>query len=125
MQVRRYVEADFEQVRSWLEARNMKVFHPAILPSTGFIIDNNAVVFLYKTDSDLCYLENLITNPSSDSAARDKAINLIIEAAFNEANRLGFKFVMSVTDVPAVIARALSLNAHIETNKVLLTKQLS
>lgn len=123
--IRRYEDKDFEQVKSWLESRDMRVFHPNILPKTGFIVDEVAVVFLYRTDSDICYLENLVSNPNSEQETRDKAIKALIEEAFKEAKSQGFKFVIAVTDVPAVIERALSVGSHIETKKVLLTKQLS
>lgn len=125
MQVRRYELEDFEQVQSWLEARGMKVFHPAILPKTGFIVNHVAAVFVYSTDSDICYLENLISNPNTDNKVRDEAIADLINEAFKEARSQGFKFIMAVTDVPAVIVRALQVGAQVEANKVLLTKQLS
>ncbi len=124
MQVRKYEEKDFDQIKSWLELRKMKVIHPRILPKTGFIVDGVAAVFIYRTDSDLCYLENLISNPESDNEVRDTAIKSLVDEAFKEAS-LEFKFILAITDLPAVITRALSVGAYIETNKVLLTKQLS
>ncbi len=122
--VRRYKPEDFSQVQSWLEHREMKVIHPSVLSQTGFIVDDTAVLFLYKTDSDVCYLENLFSNRESIPEYRNHAISLLIDEAFQEAKTQGFKFVMSVTDVPAVIARAVASGCQIEPNKVLLTKQL-
>lgn len=122
--VRRYVDGDFDQIQEWLKRRQMKVFHPNILPKAGFIVDEVAAMFLYETDSDICYLENLVSNPYINSEARDHAISLIVEAAFAYAVMQGFKFVMSITDHPQVIKRAIRSGAKVEPGKVLLTKQL-
>ena len=124
MIVRKYQKEDFCQISEWLINRNSLVFHPNILPENGFIVDQVAAVFLYSTDSDFCYLENLVSNPDVDSKIRNEAISKMIEHAFAAASDLNFKFVLAVTDVPAVVARAVTLGAKTETNKTLLTKQL-
>lgn len=122
--VRRYRDEDFDQVRQWLIDRNMKVFHPAILPKTGFIVDEVAVVFLYRTDSDIAYMENLISNPKSRDTDRDDAINQLVEVTFLAATQLGFKFVMAMTKNPKVIERAILAGAKCDGGNVHLTKQL-
>ncbi len=122
--VRRYKDSDFEQISEWLIERGQKVFHPNVLPQTGFIVDQVAAIFVYETDSDMCYLENLVANPFINQEAKDYAITELIEAAFAHASNNGFKFILAVTDHPKVIERALAVGAHIEMNKVLLTKQL-
>lgn len=122
--IRRYKPEDFKQIEQWLIDRGMKVFHPRVLPETGFIVDDIAAIFLFKTDSDSCYIENLVSNPHSDQAERDECIKQLLDTVLQEATRIGFKFAMAVTDSRPVITRALSHGAEIEPNKVLLTKRL-
>lgn len=122
--VRKYKPEDFHQIETWLKDRSMKVFHPRILPENGYIVDEVCALFLYKTDSDISYIENLITNPHSEQEYRNLCINAVIEACFSRATELGYKFVMGVTDNFQVVKRAIYHEAQVEKDKYLLTKQL-
>jgi len=122
--VRRYKTEDFDQIKQWLIDRNQKVFHPRILPKVGFIVDDLAAVFLYQTDSDLAYIENLVSNPHAGYEERDDAICQVTDTALQAATILGFKFVMGVTKNKSVLVRAVKKGAKVEAGQFLLTKQL-
>lgn len=120
--IKQYEPSDYEEIMSWMLRRNKEKIHPNMLSEHGFVDVGNAAIWLYGTDSDFCYLENLIANP--DSTDRDGAIKRILEVAMDTGKKLGYKFCLSVTDIGAVIARAVAMGGKTEPNKTLITLQL-
>ena len=120
--IRRYEDSDYEEVMSWLDARNIPRIHQNVLPAVGFIVPGHAVVWLYQTDSDFCQIENLYSNPAS--IEKRKYVDLVIDTAIKAARELGYKFVQSTTSHPSVIKRAVKLGAKTQTLQTLITLQI-
>jgi len=93
-------------------------------PETGFIVDGVAAYFLYKTDSSVCWLENMISNKKADPQTKDEAIQKLAIAILHEAKVQGFKVAYATTDNVSVIKRAVTLGAKAKTAQILLTKDL-
>lgn len=93
-------------VQTWCRDRNMGVFPDAWLPPTGAIVEGVLAAWLYKTDSGLCYLENLISSPSSTATERAIALPLVLRALEAEAVRCGFKYAIGFSSIPTVVQAA-------------------
>ena len=120
--IRKYLASDYDEVMSWLDARGMKKIHSRILPENGFIIPGIGAVWIYKTDSDICFIEELYSNPKAES--KREHIDQLIMVAIEAAKEMGFKFIQSVTSHPSIIKRAVLLGAKIETLQTLITLQI-
>jgi hypothetical protein len=105
MKVRKFYKEDLGQINGWLEARGWPVLTESVLPRTGFIVDETAVGFLYKTDSSLCWMEWLVTNPSAPSEHRDKALDGVIEHLTSEAKMWGARAVFTSVSDAGLIER--------------------
>lgn len=102
----RYVrEQHFEQVREWLRNWNEDIV-PRGLPENGFIIPGKAAGFLYRTDSSVAWIENLVAAPGLDRQERNLAVDAIVAAVVERARELGFEVLMGYTSLEAVLNRA-------------------
>lgn len=124
IQVRRYTPEDYPMIKSWFLDRGMSAPLLTTLPQVGFVVPDVAAYFLYQTDSNAAYLENLCSNLNTTPEHRDAAIDLIVHEAMKAAKELGFTRCLAVTDNPTVVKRALLKGATAEPNKVLLIKLL-
>ena len=124
MIVRPFEPKDFEQIKAWASHRGDS-YNEDQFPKTGFIVDGFAAYFLYSTDSSVCWLENLISNSKTDPFIRDIALDLVIKAAFQKAEALGFKVAYAATDLFSAARRAKHHGAEVKSNYLLLTKILT
>jgi len=120
--IRQYTKDDYEMIMSWLDAREMPRVHENVLSTLGFIIPDVAVIFLYATNSDMCQLENLYSNPKAEN--KNQQINFLLDTAIKAAKSMNYKFVQSVTKSPAIIKHALKFGAKLETGQTLITLQI-
>jgi hypothetical protein len=125
MIVRNYEPSDFETVKGWAQAGYDTEYTAEQFPKTGFIVPDIAALFLYSTDSTVCFLENMISNREADKEEKSKALDLLISKAFSAAKEKGFSVAYATTGNLSVIVRAMKHGAHMETKQVLLTKNLS
>lgn len=116
---RRYTKEDFSQVKEWGEKWG-STYDSDLFPETGFIWPGVAAYFLYKTDSKVCYLENMVRNPDMPKELTDLALQSIITHILKEARDLGFKVAYATTASDAVIDRALKHNAEATRGQTLL-----
>ena len=98
-------ELHFELVKHWLQLWN-ETMTPEALPKTGFIIPGKAVGFLYRTDSSLALIENLVAAPGLSREERSEAVDAIVAAVCAEAAKQGFKMLLGYTVLDAVVKRA-------------------
>ncbi len=102
-----FIPADhYEMLCQWAEKRHMAKPPLFLLPSTGRIVPGVAAAFLYKTDSRVGFIENLISNPDANPGVSSEAIDLCVLAIAEEARRLGFEFLWGSTFIPGVVERA-------------------
>lgn len=76
---------------SWYLARGMAPFPPESYPRHGFIADGYAAGFLMQTDTDLCMIDLLISNPKATLSQRARAVTDCICVLICLARDLGFK----------------------------------
>lgn len=103
-----------EMIRNWSSDRGLGPVPPNMLPKTGRIIPGVCAIFLYKTDSDIGFLENLISNPRADKKVASQGIDLCISAIEKDAKELGVALLWSTTCISGVVERAERLGFHVQ-----------
>lgn len=122
--IRKYLDSDYIQLQSWQKARGLNMPEHGYLSNIGFIVPNKASGFLYTTNSNICHLEMLCSNPDINKKDRDEAINSIVFAIIDTAKQLGFKVITSTTQIEAVKQRSLLHGFYPEEGHVKLIKML-
>jgi len=93
--LRRYTHFDYGIITEWARARQFPVLPQEFLPATGLIHEGHCVGFLYGTDSKICWMEWIISNPNSKSSERNTAMNELLDGLIEEAKRQGFLIMFS------------------------------
>lgn len=105
MQVRKYERYDYYTLVEWWSQHSWKAPSINMLPKTGFIVENICAGFLYKTDSEIAWLEFIISNPVSDKEERSQALDLVINSLVEEAKLSGFKAIFTSVEHKKLIER--------------------
>lgn len=107
MEVRKYKNTDYYTLSYWWDKHGQNYPELETLPDSGYIVDNIAACFVYKTNSNLAMIEFLISNPESNKEERNQAIDLVIDACINDAKESGYKVIYNVVDLkkPHVVKR--------------------
>ncbi len=124
LNIRKYKDSDFELINSWYEKRNLQPVDKIFLSSNGYIVDDIVAVWLYKTDSSIAWIENLITNPDAKTYERSRSIDYLLIHVCNEARSMGFKAIIGLTKLAAVSNRCKSLGFKTIENYKFLSKSL-
>jgi hypothetical protein len=98
-------EEHFEQIRAWLRFRKEDIV-PRALPENGFVIPGKAAGFLYRTDSSIALIENLVAAPGLSREERGEAVDAIVTAVIERAKELGFDMLVGYTVLDVVVKRA-------------------
>jgi hypothetical protein len=99
-------ERHTDMVRDWAAHRSNINVPFDRLPPTGFVIEDLAVVFMYRTDGPVVLIEALITNPESTAELRGAGIERVVGALFDQARAEGYRVAMAVTPRGAIVERA-------------------
>lgn len=69
------------------------------LPKTGLVacVDESPVCagWVYRTDSNICWMEWIISNPQAGKAERHAAIELLLDALTESAELMGYKVIFT------------------------------
>lgn len=83
---------------------------PEVLPQTGVIVENDAGVpvcagFIYKTDSKICWLEFIVSDPLSDTLERGRALDTLIDSLVSRAKQMEFSVMFTSSNHERLIKR--------------------
>jgi len=100
----------YDTVCEWWRSHDWQPIPQESLPAMGLISFVGetpvAVVWIYQTDSDLCWIDWFVSNPNyKEKALRNKAINSLILGAKEAAKAMGFAKSFTSIRVPALIKR--------------------
>jgi hypothetical protein len=110
-QARRFVTAeDKSTLDRWYHERNMPPMSNEFIPAVGFIVKDGAAGFLYMSECDMAYIEGFITPCNISFREREDALNLVTQALVNEAENLGIRKLMVVTEHQGVYNRMIKFN---------------
>lgn len=122
----RLVEAnDLANIKQWALTGWDTEYSEDLFPAMGLIVDDIAAVFIYRTDSKVCFIENMVSNREACPVEKDRALDVLLKDAFSMAKDLGFKVAYATTNNPKVISRAIHHGVQIDIKHTLLTKYLT
>jgi len=98
MDVRRFQTLDLITINAWYARRGLRTLHERELSQAGFIVPGVAAVFLYGTDSNFAFIENLISNPDRAPGVRKEAIDMLVDATEKEAKALGYDRILFLSE---------------------------
>lgn len=94
--MRRVVASDLPDICGWYEVRGTPAPRYTSFPAIGMIEDEVAAGFLYRTDSDIGWLEGYISNPAAELRRRTDALTLLTAALLEEARSRGVRTVVAL-----------------------------
>jgi|SRR6478609_7169558 len=113
---------DYEDIKVWCEKRSCPLISTESLSETGFIVkvreEKIMAGWFYHTNSNIAWLEFVITNPDSSSENRHQALDLFFETTVNYAKECGIKNLFAVADDNGIIERMQKQNFNVSNNKV-------
>jgi hypothetical protein len=95
----------YSEVHGWWEAHGWAPIALDSLPSTGFIVEGVCAGFLYSTDSNMCILEWVISNPNASKEARSEGLDDLIDALLKAAHDKKYKMVFTSVSHPKLMKR--------------------
>lgn len=107
----------------WAKTWNLTVAS-SLLPKTGRIVPGKAAIFLYKTDSDVGFIENLICNKEVDKQSASEAIDACVTAIEKDAKTMGIKVLHCSTTIFEVAKRASLTHGYLVQNAMTMSKVL-
>lgn len=107
MKVVPFTEEHIPQLFQWFDQWDWNKQILDLLPPTGLIIENTAAIFLYYTNSKLCFVESFIANKETSKEFRNEALNELVKAAKELVSKQGFRYMVGYTTQPMVEDRAI------------------
>lgn len=98
--------ADLDQINRWYIGHGQGPISTDGLPPTGFVVDDVAAGFMYKTDGKLGILEFWVSNPSATSDERHRAFTAIGDQFLKEAIRSGITRIWCLSAASDIIDRS-------------------
>ena len=106
-----------KQLSTWINQWKIDPIAIETLPRTGFVVDNIAALFVYETNSSLCFLDYLISNKEQDKIKTNEAIDILVEHAIKYCHDEGYKFMISNSKYETVVDRAKKHGFNVDENQ--------
>lgn len=103
-------------ISSWYSDRGLPVPPSKYLPTTGFIVEDVACGFLFKTDSAFAILDAFVSNPKEKKTKRNNALDMITTLLLLEAKNAGYDLVKADTKHDVIKFRCIK-HGFISTGK--------
>ena len=114
------LDKDYKTVKKWWKAWGWTPFLKVLLPPTGIMISYEGkdicAGWIYKTDTPICWFENIISDKGADRKIRDKALDVLLDSMNGTAKNLGFHAAMTSVSSSSLIKR-LGEHGYKETDK--------
>lgn len=95
----------YDTLCQWWRAHQWEPVPLSALPRTGLVIPGICAGFIYSTDSDLGWIEWIVSNPESEKVERSKALDTLLEGLKEKAREMGKKVVFSSSNNAGLISR--------------------
>ena len=101
-----YVHEDhIARLDKWLTLHRLRVPDKRLFSDCGYVVDNIAIGFLFKTNSKQAYIDHVAADPTAKKEARDAALNKLFEHLENIARREGFLMITALAQLPSMKRR--------------------
>ena len=91
---------DLSAAKVWFTLQGWPEMQDWMLSTTGYCIPGLAAVWLYTMNSGIAWMEHLVANPLADRDERRKALKELALFVEEEAKRLGYKALLTMTNNP-------------------------
>jgi len=92
------METDYQMVCDWWMAHEWPPVPACTLPKNGLVVEEDgkplAAGFLYGTDSDLCSIEWIVSNPEAPILARGVAVKKLVKSLTELGQKMGYGVIM-------------------------------
>jgi hypothetical protein len=109
MDTRNYNTYHHSMLTEWWIAHKWSPIPGSMLPPNGSVIYDDATPvcagFIYKTDSDIAWMEFIVSNPSSTKEQRTEALPALIADLTLKAKALGAKCIFTSCQSNSLIAK--------------------
>jgi hypothetical protein len=109
-------EQNYSMLVEWWKQHNWSPVPLSMLPRTGFIVNDIVAGFIYSTDSNLCLIEWIISDPKSEKIKRKESLSVLLDTLCMAAKELGFNACFTYTKNKGLI-ETLQKNNFNETDK--------
>lgn len=96
----------YKKVYKWWQAHHFPALPLDFLPFEAFTISNDEIelytVFLYVTDSSLCWLTFPVSNPLASYKEKQGAMKQLFNDVGQYAKKEGYKFMFTTSPLPVV-----------------------
>lgn len=89
-------------IASWYAARKMRPPDPDVLSETGWIADERVAGWIYMTNSSLCMIEGIISNPFTASSLRQYSLQTLCSFLVDTSYILGYKRIMAASRLTGI-----------------------
>lgn len=103
MKVEFYIpERNYEELKSWYYKREVTPPPKEAIPPTGVHIIGYGSCFLIGTDSGMCLIEGLVTNPARSRKERNRAAKALIKRILEIAKARRFTNIVGISKIDRV-----------------------
>lgn len=99
-------DTHFPQIEKWLNAWNIPITVLDGVSKTGLIIEDVCAIWLYETNSKLCFVDGLISNKNINDKLRSDCVSKLLKYMYQLAYNKGFKYMQVNTKLSSVKNRA-------------------
>jgi hypothetical protein len=122
--MRLFENGDMDAINAWYAAHKQPPARRDLLPETGFIVPGVAAGFLFRTDSRLAFVHNVVTNPDASLRARFVAVRDIVRACQELARALGVAGLVTWTNAPSIVRLACQNGGRVAGDVTLITQEI-
>jgi len=95
-----------KEIGGWWSARDMTPPPSFILPEDAYVRlseeELTHILFLYKTNSSICWVGFPTANPDNDSVSKEVGLKSLLEYCEGEAKSEGYSVMFTTTNTPRV-----------------------
>jgi hypothetical protein len=100
--IRRYKDSDYGMIKKWAKSRGMLAPKAASLSTLGYICDERVAGWIYLTDSNIAFIDGVISNPDTVPSFRRMALKKLCGAMVEKAQQMGYTNIIATTKHPAI-----------------------
>src|SRR4029077_20651461 len=114
----------YQLLCSWFRARKMPIPLPEFLSDCGYVVNNNCIGFLFKTNSKQCYIDNVIVDPKATTEQREESLISLFKHLQNIATEEDYLLMFAMVELPNMKRRFAELNFNMYKDYTLFYKLL-
>lgn len=102
MSLRRVTSKDFPVIVHWYRKRQLTPPDPRALSDAGFIADGRVAGWLYLTNSNIAFIDGIISDPNTSASLRRESLSKLVGCLIDFAVHLGYTQVIGLTKHPGI-----------------------